>query len=116
MNHTKLNYLSYLLLKGLNPTTNYFKKSNLRKSRKKKEEKPAFFDLLFKFNQNCRIDFVNDSENNFIDKYNEYYVDGVSHFGDEDRAESDGENDSDEEEESNLDDDEYSGVDDSDDG
>ena len=108
--------MSYLLLKGLNPITNYFKKSNLRKSRKKKEEKPAFFDLLFKFNQNCRIDFVNDSENNFIDKYNEYYVDGVSHFGDEDRAESDGENDSDEEEESDHDDDEYSGVDDSDDG
>ena len=47
---------------------------------------------------------------------NEYYVDGVSHFDDEDRAASDGENDSDEEEESDHDGDEYSGVDDSDDG
>ncbi len=94
----------------------------MRESRKKKGEKPAFFDLLFKFNQNCRIDFVRDSENNYIDKHKKYCVDGVSSFDDEDRAEiynnaSDYEDDSDEEEESDYDDDdEYSGVDDSDDG
>ena len=74
-----------------------------------------------KFNQNCRVIFVRDSENNSIDKYNEYFVGEEANYEEEDRyeidndASDDEDEDSDAVEESNYDDDEYSGVGDSDD-
>jgi hypothetical protein len=44
----------------------------------KKVEKPAFFDLLLKFNQNCEVVFIIDSETTLIDSENEYYVDNIA--------------------------------------
>jgi hypothetical protein len=74
----------------------------------KKVEKPVFFDLLMKFNQNCKVVFVRDSDNNYIDMDNVYYVENGA---------SDDEVDSDEDEDSDYDDDEDSDLmEDSDDG
>jgi len=74
----------------------------------KEVEMPAFFDLLMKFNQNCKVVLARDSENNYIDMYNVYYVENGAR---------DDEVDSDEDEDSDYDNDEDSDLmDDSDDG
>jgi hypothetical protein len=55
------------------------------------EEKPAFFDLFLKPNQNCRVDIVNDTQNGYIDRENVslYYLNEESNFAEENRDEID---------------------------